>query len=490
MALSVGVELGDEAVRGVILESGPVAPRLVAAEELLLEHPSEDALVEALRQLRQRLSIKRPVVLGVPTSSAIVTTVHPLIVNRHRAHLAIEFELQQRLPYETDQALWHCQPYALNGASTDSAAPSVVVAATKRALLESRLHACRRAGLQVRAVEAIAVAATNAWFRQAEHHQIAHEALLHLDRSVVEWVAMTPTELQVFQAFHHREEQGTEALRAVLTASWRNLEGVFQHKPAQEATRVWLLGGTTALHLLADDLKRELGCEVQIVQPSAVVDVESAALPNPWRFLVACGLALQGLGEAKFPVNLLAEAQRRRLAERLRRAANAAANVCLGLAVVLLAHGMVSALHQRRAQLDTLTQRQEVYEQLRPQARSLLKQQAVVEQRLRQLAWLANTRGELMRAFQRLATALPDGVWLTRVELSKTEGLSGTVEGYARSFPIVTELVDRLTTSAGWTAVKPLATTVTVAQPSGQELVAFTIQVQGTVSSPVEVATP
>jgi hypothetical protein len=105
MAISIGLELGDSILRAVILEQQETRVRLIAQAQLPWSGEAAHDLTASLTQLRKTLPIAHPVVVGIPTSCAIVTTVQPLVVHRKRAALAVEFELQQHLPYDADQAV-------------------------------------------------------------------------------------------------------------------------------------------------------------------------------------------------------------------------------------------------------------------------------------------------------------------------------------------------------------------------------------------------
>ncbi len=108
MAIGVGVELGPSALRAVIVERAAQL-KLLAAREIPCDTANAEALTRTLTQLRHALPIKTPIVLGIPTTSAIVTTVTPLIPNPARSGLGVQFELQQHLPFGLAETVWHYQ---------------------------------------------------------------------------------------------------------------------------------------------------------------------------------------------------------------------------------------------------------------------------------------------------------------------------------------------------------------------------------------------
>ena len=128
--------------------------------------------------------------------------------------------------------------------------------------------------------------------------------------------------------------------------------------------------------------------------------------------------------------------------------------------------------------LQLIERRERVYQTLRPDIRALLQQQQHLEQRTQQLEQLVHDAPLLGRALSEVAQALPDGVWLGKADYSKTEQVEGLLEGRAKSFQEVTQLLDQLKSVAKMAMVKPLSTNVTTDPVSGKDVVVFSIQVQ------------
>ena len=256
MALGIGLELVASAVRAVVLDGprtaagqrpggGPLT--VLAAEEVPCETSNADTLTLTLAQLRRTLRIGTPVVLGVPSTSAILATVNPLVASPSRAGLAVQYELQQHLPFQLADAAWHYRWLsATNGdlgggrparanvggrvsgvrvapagaASRGATGPGAVVAAMRRSLLEARLACCRRAGLTVQAVAINPVATLNAWCAQRTLPPTTGTVLLNLvtDR-MAEWILWSPAALQVVPV----ETASPEDLPQELASSWEAL---------------------------------------------------------------------------------------------------------------------------------------------------------------------------------------------------------------------------------------------------------------------------
>src|SRR3989338_1187543 len=206
----IGIELGSASVRAVVLEGVARDPKrrvkLLASRELPCETASPDALTQTLIQLRRTLSLTQPVVLGIPSTSSILTTVTPLIPNPRRAGLAVQFELQQQIPFELSDAAYHFHWLTTDGqlktgsglgargsgrlptAQSPERTSTAVVTAMKRSLLEERLACCRRAGLTIRAVGINPVATLNAWDTQSVGGNSAPVVLLNLlNDPTAEW---------------------------------------------------------------------------------------------------------------------------------------------------------------------------------------------------------------------------------------------------------------------------------------------------------------
>ncbi|MBI3320166.1 MAG: PilN domain-containing protein [Candidatus Omnitrophica bacterium] len=505
MAVSVGLELGDVFVRGVTLERQGSGIRLVASAEAPWSGEAGQDLIASLKQLRKSLPIKSPVTLGIPTSAAVVAAVEPLVVHPKRAELAIQFELQQHLPYDVNQTVWHYRWYATNGGSrpgaqtsgassgprrrSEAVRPSLrpaLVAAMKRSLLEERLNACKRAGIAVDAVGVSAVATVNAWWRQlGSAGDPTQGVVLHIEGLLIEWIIVTPSGVHPVASLQHLETPDPQQTVEMLKSAWNALREQFS---LAARPTVWLAGEPGALPLSLEALEGELACAMKAVDLSGICQAEPKTASSPRSLVTACGLALQGLGLASLPVNLLSEMTRLRQVRGLRVVTRSISWCGLLLALALTARAMMAILKVRQDTWQRLVVQEQTYQKLRPEARAMIRRQAQIETRLHQLDDLAAARALIVQALHHLTEVLPDEIWLAKLDLSKDDtAMNGQVEGYSRSFQSVTQLMDQLKSSAGWASVKPLATTVTTEPTSGKELVAFTIRVQQalpTVSKP------
>jgi Tfp pilus assembly protein PilN len=486
----------------VVVERGAQV-KLLAAQELACDTANAETLTRALTQLRSTLPVKTPIVLGIPSTSVIVTTVSPLIPNPARSILGVQFELQQHLPFELAQAAWHYQ--WLNGHSTPARATrpidaravvlrraqddraeqsrSAVVGAMKRSLLEERLTCCRRAGLSIRAVAINGLATLNAWWRDPSRRSTAEPTmLLHLiDDQTAEWILVTPTLLRVVPV----TSSSADAFGQELGGSWEALRA----ESASPPQRVWVSGHTASWLKLQQVLTARGGVQVERSEESAVVS-SSLDVPQPaGKFVTAIGLALQGMGLGRLRLNLLQDAQGREQARIIRHVATVTTALSIVVSVILGLTGVMELRHRRLRTLEALQQQERLYQTLRPDLRELLQRQQHLERRIQRLERLVGQSTMLTQLVAQTAQLLPDDVWLTKLEYSKSplvgtatasqaDGLEGLLEGRAKSFQALTQCTDRLKGMGGIGTVKPLSTNVTTDENTGKELVVFAVQFQ------------
>ena len=511
MAVGVGIELGPSGLRAAILARESQRLVLRATHEVACDTANPDALSRALTELRHLIRQTSPIVLGVPGTSAILADVAPLVAVPQRAVLAVQFELQQLLPFPLADAVWHYQWRSANGSSaarsgvraqgpermpsaTSPAPPThgsggaarAVIAAMRHSLLDERLVCCRQAGLVVKAVAVNPIATLNAWDAQWATADPVRGAgpstrptpprlgggttllLLHDERSA-EWVVRTASSLQVVPV----TGESAERLGEELVASWESL----RTQPEPAPIPVWVAGTSE----LIERLRAQAGAAALPLEPfelSRVVDIGGILAPAAGRALTSVGLALQALDAAPVALNLL-EGFQREAQRRLVSRTAAALSVLLFLAAFGFGLSGMMELRARRAQLlQALERREQLYQTLRPEIRARLQHQQRIERYGVQLERLASDASLVPRLLGQLAATLPESVWLTSLECSKNGLLNGMLEGRATSFQDVTQFFDRLKTVAGMTTVKPLSTSVKADEAVGKEVIAFSVQIQ------------
>lgn len=505
-SLGVGIELTPRLVRGVLLEPSATKFKLLAVRELPCESSDSEALTQALLELRRDLRIKQSVVLGLPSTVAFLTTVQPLIVNLERSQLGIQFELQQHLPFAWDEAVWHYQWLnALTKANKESPPISTqpvpaIAAAMRRSLFEERVKDCYRAGLKLSAITLNSLAMLNAWQWQRAKTPSSMRAFLHvIDGQTAEWVFWTQGVIQVIPIFlpatllastpvtttstslstGKRQSQDKEAQ---ISQAW-----VETCADAWESLRETIPGKWTSLELLAplalgpklaEGLKSCVGIPVEPIDLASLMIADGDLAHRPSVSAAALGLALHQISHTPFSVNLLSEIHEEERFRQQARIAQGIGGVFLIAAIVFGIRGMFESYQQRLVVLKTVEERQRLYSELRQDVRSLLQQQEGFEQRSQQLIRILEQRATITWLLSQISEKLPpEGVWLTKLEFSKEESIlegsprliSGMLEGSAKSFNDVTQLVEQLKGIPGVTSVKPLSThVVTQAQAQTQ----------------------
>lgn len=490
MAIGIGVELGPSAIQ-VVVVSGPKPLRLVAAREIPCESADPNALTRALTQLRSSLRIRHPIIVGLPSTSTILTMVRPLVVSPQRALLAVEFELRQHLPFELADAAWHChwlsspnghpRGFRSGGVSNPQSAirppqsPGAVVAAMKQTLLNERLACFRRAGLSVGAVSVSAVAILNAWSVHHAKPLPPAAALLHLlNEQTAEWVLLSPAWLQIVPVTMSSADTSWQEL----AASWEALQAQSPDTPRQ----VWLVGPSTALAQVQSSLAGQGGTQVEWFDLARSVPTGASRVEHPERSVAALGLALQGLGVARMPLNLSARAQRAGQHRRAQRRTTLINGACVVATLALGLSGMAEVRRRHLLALDSIQRQERLYRALRSEIRALLQRQEHLHQRNRQLERVLGDARVVTQVLGRVTQALPDDVWLTKLECARGgAAIEGVLEGRAKSFQQVTQLLDQLKNVAGMTSVKPLSTTVIPDPSTGKEVIAFAVQLQRSV---------
>ena len=499
MAVAVGIELDPAALRGVVLEQSGSKIRLLAAHEVACETSETEALSRALNDAKRALRISSPVVLGVPSTSAILTTVHPLVVTPQRAALAVQFELQQQLPFDLADAMWHYRWLSSANGRSGLKAPrpaehesrggqgsglspqhssSAVAAAIRRSVLQERLDCCQRAGMTVQAVVVNPVAALNVCdVKRAPGTSAASgppvmTVLRLLDQRSAEWILSAPGQLRIVPVAGN----SPEVFWQELAASWKALSTQETAVPSP----IRIIGPPDIMPRAQEMLAGERVERFDLAQVVAL-----GAIERPDRFVAALGLALQGLGAAGLSLNLLATSQSQAHARRIQRAASLASALCVMSAAVLGLSGMLEVRQRSVRVLRSLERQERLYQTLRPEARALLQQEEHLERRSLQLEHLAGEAALTTQVLARIAEALPGEAWLTSLECSKAGLMSGLIDGRARSFQDVTKFMEQLKTLAGMTTVRPLSTNVTTDGATGTEVIAFSVQVQQPLPSSV-----
>jgi len=490
MPAGIGLEIGATAIRAAVLERQGKTLKLLAWKEVPCDASSPESLTQGLSHLRRALKPKGGVILGMPSSSVLLTTVEPLVVDARRAPLAVEFELQQNLPFALDQAAWNFQ--WLNGSipSRDrsaAAAPPIsgqpmygsraIVAAMKQDRLEEPLASCRRAGLRVQAVTMSPLAVLNIWKEDVGSVSPGEALLLYVGETQAEWIVWSKGGLQVVPIAVNPSGVSMDALVQEIGRSLESLRDS-GHGEAVEAASTWVVGPNAHLPDLEGRLVTALQMRVASLDLNQTVAIGGNSIEPIERAATAFGLALQGVGRVAIGLNLLTEAQDAASVARRRRSAFAVGGLAALLAAGFGASGMLDVRRRYTRALEVLEKREQVYQNLRPEIRTLIQSQSQLEDRIRSLRGLVSSRSAVGSFLVNVNAAMPDEVWLTKVEATRTDVLEGFIEGRGKSFQAVTAFIEQLKLLPGVRNVKPLSTKVMKDEKNGREIVVFSVVIQ------------
>ena len=330
---------------------------------------------------------------------------------------------------------------------------------------------CQRAGLDIQAVAISSIGALNAWQSQRPRRDLPAGVLLNLvSDQFVEWILWTPISLQVIPV----TTTSPQTVWQELATSWRALRGQLTDLPKS----LLVIGSAAAIPKLQEIFTAQVGLPVEAFDASRVVGAEASRLEHQEQVVAALGLALQGLGLARVPLNLIASFQSEARSRQVRRTATTISAICAVAIVLLGVRGMLELRHRSVLVRESLEQQERLYQTLRPEIRSLLQRQQRTQQRSVQLERLVTEAPLLTQVLAQVAEVLPDAVWLTKLECLKNASLEGLLEGRAKSFQNLAQFMDALKSGAEMTTVKLLSNTVMKDEASGKELIAFAVQVQ------------
>ncbi len=162
MSIAVGLDIGSEAVRAAVVDSGRASPVLRRFAEMPLppgvvvagDINDEAAVNEAVSALwkRHRLPRKR-VVVGVANQRVIVRQVDVPHLEEAELIEALPFQVQDAIPIPVEEAVLDYVPLEEYNTPDGDLMLSILVVAAPREMVEGLLAVARRSGLQVQCVD-------------------------------------------------------------------------------------------------------------------------------------------------------------------------------------------------------------------------------------------------------------------------------------------------------------------------------------------------
>jgi len=183
---------------------------------------------------------------------------------------------------------------------------------------------------------------------------------------------------------------------------WRGGE----HSELKDALieRIWLCGGGAQLPGMAQHLSRTYGCDVSLFGP----EVDGEIAPS---YAIAYGLALQGLGEARFHLSLIPKLLRWQKERILRFPYLAVA----ALLFFLLIYGVMAAFHVRwfmeQRRLDERLRELKQCSSIVPKLDSVQDQIAAYQKMLLPIVELGGRPHRFIESMEKVREAFPEGVW-------------------------------------------------------------------------------
>jgi len=251
-----------------------------------------DLVCDTLQQLWQTSGTRsRRVVIGIPAASA-TTALAALdvmtdddrqlraLAHRHAAHL---------LPYSAQQA---CIEYRLLRTAQDK--PELLIAATRKDVVEDRLAIAEALGLEVVAMEIDSYAQYAAWQRTTGHGRDQRlTGLLQIDEHGIQLSLLVAARTICLQQPHARSPMPADLLACAVVQLWRQAlsqVGVASHDARTEQHHLVLTSclQPPILNTLRQQLRLQVATPFTGMTLACGIDVPD----NSMAYLSACGLAM------------------------------------------------------------------------------------------------------------------------------------------------------------------------------------------------------
>lgn len=482
MKMAVGILLKDNQLHMVELakERGEIRLSNSASE------PTSGAGLQSAFSalLTKHRPASRDIVLGIGGSAAFVRTLQLLAMKGDRLEQAIRFELQQQTPFDISEVEWDWSPLAGQGAAATHR--QILIAAVKKGLLEEPMMAAEAAGWHVASVTISSVGLYNcaaaARLLVGEGRaqllvDIGQESsdlvLVRRGPEPVLWVRSVPIGLG--QAASDVGELVEEIRRAV---------DVYRFQTAVSPDEVLLSGVGVSAEFLRDRLGAALQVAVRRLEPRERLASSAAAAPTSASatYAIACGLALQALGEAPLPINLLRRSRALVAAQRERLRYAIGVSVAAWLLVASTASASQRQIRERQLQIAQMDRLIELHRTLGPQLKRVEGQLTVLDERLGVLQDAVRRRTAALDLLAEIEQGMGPQTWLEQVTINNPLGRTAASEavliGKAPSYQVVNAWLNRLKASPMFVEVKPLASSVEPTSDGRGEVVSFTVSVR------------
>ncbi|KPK38869.1 MAG: hypothetical protein AMJ78_09370 [Omnitrophica WOR_2 bacterium SM23_29] len=159
----VGLDIGSSSVKAAMLvpqKEGGVELVAFGIEALEGEH-SKETIVRAMRRVVETLNVKeKKVVISVAGQSVVVRQVLFPKMSEDELKSAIRYEAEKHIPFNINEVYLDAQ---IIGEKTEDNKMKVLLAASKKELIDERLAYLNEVGLEVEAIDCDSIATTNAF---------------------------------------------------------------------------------------------------------------------------------------------------------------------------------------------------------------------------------------------------------------------------------------------------------------------------------------
>jgi len=162
MPIAVGLDIGSEAVRAAVVDTGKAIPLLRRFVEMPLppgamqggDVVDQGAVTEAISALwkRHRLPRKR-VVIGIANQRVIVRQVDVPHLEEEELREALPYQVQDAIPIPVEDAVLDFVPLEEFGTPDGDLMLSILVVAAQREMVETLVGVANQAGLQVLSID-------------------------------------------------------------------------------------------------------------------------------------------------------------------------------------------------------------------------------------------------------------------------------------------------------------------------------------------------
>lgn len=316
-SLTLGLDIGRSAVRALAMDHAGGLPEIIGCHEERWEPHAEfgeamtrppqalhDALARTLDQLRGIMPVHRAHITTAIYGPGVV--VRPLAVEPvapHQVRELLRWETEEHLPFPAEDTVFDHVLLPKDHAGE----MRVLLVAVHRPLVTSRLELLHAAGIKRAAITVDALATLNACRFSDPDCAVGHVTLITLTETHLQAVLLAdgvPTavwETERMRAATSEDAMTDAIVEAVQRCEELEIDRTIAPSPPAPLRAVWLRSDADHGHALVNAVGIRLQCPVHTMSAFASLPIRpqtagiTGAEGEGGRFVVACGLALQGV---------------------------------------------------------------------------------------------------------------------------------------------------------------------------------------------------